>query len=462
MFSTLTSLLGKCQLPLSKMLGGSTVILLLFFPSLLRAACPDLSSYYPGAEPDWLAVEQRINLFLPQCLDNSEYFALQGAAQLNSGKLAAALESLERALLLDPANGAASVDYAEAMHQQGELFTAIEINRQLLQRRDIPAQLQTALQQRQQRWLASTRQNELYLDLLAGYDDNLNGAPDQDQLTLTLAGQPIDLALSEELLAVSGPYLNMRFSGRHRRVEADREHQFSGELRGRGSEDSGSDLLQLSSEYTFTKPSRNKNWQMSTSLNHLVFGDNALFTGSSMSFRFQPGKSDTCRPHYNAALQHQRFHQQNRLDAREARVGVGINCLLGRPNKRTAVDFRQYMGIEIAGLRNTALDSSRLGGDRTGWQVSMNWQLLQSDRSWSAQVNHTATNDENPYSILLDNGAERRLGRSYLLLQYRQNIGFLWDDTSFVVNLYHQQQKSNIELFRTTDSSLELGIRLEF
>ena len=93
-------------------------------------ACPDLSGYYPSLEEEWNSIEQALAPLLPQCSESPEYFALLGTAQLRSGNLVQALETLELALLLDPGNGAALVDYAEVLFQQGQLFAAIEINEQ--------------------------------------------------------------------------------------------------------------------------------------------------------------------------------------------------------------------------------------------------------------------------------------------------------------------------------------------
>ena len=63
-------------------------LFVLSLPLTARAACPDLSAYSPGAQPDWTELEQQLAALLPECLESSEYFALFGAAQLNSGRLA--------------------------------------------------------------------------------------------------------------------------------------------------------------------------------------------------------------------------------------------------------------------------------------------------------------------------------------------------------------------------------------
>jgi tetratricopeptide (TPR) repeat protein len=119
--------------------------------------CPDLSAFYDQPQTDWELVEQQLTPLQARCLLSSEYFALLRAAQLNGGRLTQALESLERALLLMPNNGAAQIDYAHALYLQGQLFSALEMNRQIIARTDLPPHLTPMLNRRQQEWQALTR-----------------------------------------------------------------------------------------------------------------------------------------------------------------------------------------------------------------------------------------------------------------------------------------------------------------
>lgn len=120
-------------------------------------ACPSLAGFYPGTTTDWQAMHQQLSPLMPRCLRSAEYFALLGAALLNIDQLADALEALERALLLDPGNGGAQIDYAEALFRQGQLFSALELNQQILARDDVPEFLNPMLQQRQDNWRNLTR-----------------------------------------------------------------------------------------------------------------------------------------------------------------------------------------------------------------------------------------------------------------------------------------------------------------
>lgn len=432
------------------------LIWLFVVPIGAYAACPDLSAFYPASDDQWEAVRARLTGEFEECLLSSEYFALYGAAQLNTGLLNESIESLERALLLDPDNGAAMIDYAQALLQDGQIFAALEANEMVLSREDIPQQLVTQVVERQQNWQSLTRQTSWQLDVLGGFDDNLNGAPDQDLITLTPSGEPILLALDESFQASSGPYLNLRAQGRHRRLAPQAQHNISLEMRGRLSEDSASDLAQLAGRYTLVRSQRRADWQLNTGINHLLLAGNPIFTGTDTSFRFQPRRAaGACKPYYGAAFQHQLWHNQSRLNGIESKLGVGNNCSLSGMNG-------QRINAEVSLLHNAELKSNRLGGDRQGWQLSVDWQYALPSGFLNAQYSYTSLLDSRGYSPLLSNNARRDINRNAFLLQYRANLSVLGRNTQFLLNVYHQDQNSNIELFQTEDTSAEIGIRLAF
>ena len=418
-------------------------------------ACSDLSGFYPGEDPEWETARVGLETLFEECLDSTEYFALYGAALLNTGRLPEAMESLERALLLDPENGAALIDYAAALLQDGQLFAAIEANALVLEREDIPPALEPQVATRQRDWSALTRQTSWQLDLLGGYDDNLNGAPDRDLVALTLAGEPIFLNLSQEFQSVSGPFFNLRGLLRHRQLAPDSQHNFIGQVRTRLSEDTASDVLQVSGRYNRLQATRRNSLQLGGGLNHLMFGGNPLFTGSDARFRYQVGRSLGCRPYYGGALQHQLWHNQSRLNGFEAALSVGSTCpLAGLGGQR--------LNVEASVLRNAALKDSRLGGDRQGWQFVVDWQVAVARGVFSAQFNHTTLLDERGYTPLLANNARRDIARNSVLLQYREQVNFIGSGAQLMVNVYHQDQNSNLSLFEIEDTSLEIGLSWRF
>jgi len=413
--------------------------------------CPDLTLYFPGNDADWPALEQRLLVLMPECLESSGFFALLGAAQVNSGNIAESLETLERALLLEPDNGAAQIDYSQALFLQGQLFAALELNGQLLLNEDLPATLQPFLEQRQQSWEALTRQSSLQLDLLAGYDNNLNSAPDPSQITLTLSGEPVLLALSSKFRPVSGPYLNFRLAGRYRQLAPQHQHNWQMQARGRVSEDSQSDTMQFDTRYAFVRPDRRHSFQVNAGLSHLLFGGSPLYTATDTSVRYMPDSRLNCKPFYGLALQHQLYHDNSRLNGVEGKVNLGTNCPLN------SSWGRQQLSFDLGILENSATKADRLGGNRSGYQFNAFWQFSLVSGEILSQFSHTRMKDRNGYNLLLANGAERWIERSYLLVQYRRQLS---SRSALMINLFHQNQRSNIELFQSIDTTVEIGLSL--
>jgi len=422
---------------------------------LSAQACPDLAAFYQYGEDaeSQRALAAALSPLMTECLRSSEYFALYGAVVMETGDLAESLDLLERALMIDASNGAALIDYAQALYLRGQLFSALDLNGQLRAREDLPENIQSIIDQRERQWRAQTRQHGFGADVLAGYDNNLNGAPDPSQITLTLSGEPVILTLNPQYQAISGPYLNLRVGGQFRQLAADHQHNVSAEMRGRVSEDAASDLVQIETRYNYLRPKREHAWQLGAAMSHLFFGGNALYSAVEGNVRYQHTFKDTCNRNYGLATQYQNYNEQSALNSIESKLGAGIECsveLAGKPGA---------FGLELSVLNNTAFNAGRPGGDRKGWQLNLQWQYPILRGVLSSQINHTELRDTQGYSELLDNGAQRWLKRTYVLLQYRQAI---YANMAFVVNTYHQHQSSNIELFDSLDSTLELGISMSF
>jgi hypothetical protein len=167
------------------------------------------------------------------------------------------------------------------------------------------------------------------------------------------------------------------------------------------------------------------------------------------------------------ALQQQFFHGQTDLNALESKASAGMICPIG--NSRGP----QQLGVEVSLLTNTANDvrrldanqlptsndSGRVGGDRDGWQVNLDWRASLPIGDFRGQLSHTRFNDSDRYFRLVGGGVRRSLSRSYVLLQYRRPLR---PDMTLLLNLYHQNQHSNLELFRSVDTTLEIGVSLAF
>lgn len=413
---------------------------------LSATACPALDSYYPADPKLWPQVREQLLALQSECLESSEYFALLGASQLNSGQLAAALEALERALLLNPDNGAAQIDYAQALFLAGQLFPALELNRSLLNRGDTPPHLVPMLQQRQDLWLQQTSSRGLVADVGLGYDDNLNGAPSRSDLTLTLSGEPVQLTLDEAFQPISDPYLNVRLAGFYRRQSPEFSHDFMGAVRNRSSEHTQSDLLQLDWRYSLGSQWRHWQWNLTAGTSHLIYGGSPLYSVSETRFHFRPDGSG-CQPQYEVAGQYQLYHGQSIFSGVETSASAGLEC---RPEGQNRI-----VGFEAGVVANQAIKDRRPGADRKGWKLRLYWQQQLGKGVLDAQFSLASLDDDTGYSELLANSARREVNSRLFRLQYRQHLQARLD---FLVSLNHQAQGSNLVPFENAGTAFELGL----
>lgn len=448
-------------------------------------ACPDLTPWIRQTTSvnwtveDWAALEPQLRSLQSRCLRDVEYYALLGAAQLNSGRLVLALESLERALLLDPQHGGAQIDYAQALFRRGELFSALAMNQRIIDRDDLPATLRPMLTGRQRQWRSLTEQHTVRAEVQAGYDNNLNGAPTPSEITLTLSGEDVLLVLDERSQAIAGPYMNARLSSAYRTMTPNSQQNWLFDVRGRVSEDEASDLVQLDGRYAYIRPSRERSWQVSGGLSHLMFGGKPLYTAAEAGAQVASQRVfSACTPFAGVASQYQLFHNQSTLNAIESKLTVGVNCqsassvntasnsgLLGvgarQPNGSITQKWWQRMQwtptVNI--LHSEPVKDNRPGNRRTGWQINLDWRMPIRSGILSAQFSHTQMDDSDGYDPVLANNARRNIDRSYALIQYRLPVT---SQTTLQWNAFWQWQHSNLDLFKSRDRTLEFGVQYRF
>ena len=425
-------------------------------PSLPSFACQDFSDFYRAIDDEFQLVESQLLPLLEECSENSEYFSLLGTVQLRSGDFFAALENLERALLLNPDNGSALVDYAEVLFQQGQVSSAVEINAQLLSREDLPADLVQAIADRQRRWRSLMSETSSILGVSVGYDNNLNSAPMGRQLALTLSGQSVVLDVSPEFLAAGGTYANLAAGIARTSAGRDISSRVSGQVRGRFGENSSYEVLQASSQFAFTQSGDNPRWNAALGFDHLNYGGNDIFSSSTIRASYLARQGKACGIYPRLAIQYQHFHTQESLSGIESSLGVGVDCRL--PIGKTV----NRLAVEVSALTNRALKGSRLGQDRNGWQVNLAWRRQFGPGQASAQYTFTDLNDDEGYSPIFDDGARRHESLSSVYLQYAVPTRRLGAAAQIVTSISYYNQDSTVGLFRTQGANVEIGINWGF
>lgn len=420
--------------------------------SSLSIACRDLAEFYDAIDADPGAVVQGLSVALEDCYNNSEYFAILGSAYLRQGDLLRALESLERALLLDPQNGAAALDFSEVLYRQGQSLSAIEINSQLLSREDLPQGLREAIVFRQRLWQGSVKQKSLSLGVSPGYDNNLNSAPIADQLALTLSGNPVVLDVSSEFQAAGASYARLTASGGLSTLGQSINSRLTGNLTGRFSENSGYELLQASVRYRLSEANDHPRWNATFGADHLNWGGSAAYSSATVRGAYMLVDYGSCRAHSRVALQYQLYHAQELLSGYEYSLGASGECdfMLGGTMNR--------IGLETSALRNDAKYSQRLGADRRGWQANFFWQRPLGAGQIFAQYQHTKFRDGEGYSPLFKNKAKRNESLHSVYFSYTSPLKSLGTSAQLVGTIAYHNQNSSITLFRTRGASAEIGV----
>ena len=425
-------------------------------PAALEAFCPDLAQYYPLIDDNPVALESNLFELTSECSDNSEYFALLGSVQLSLGKVLVSRENLELALLINPENGSALIDYAETFFELGEIFTAIDLNLRLLERDDLPAGLRESIAERGMRWRSVTRNTRYRVSALAGYDNNLNSAPFSRQLALTLSGESVLLAVSPNFRPLSGEYSNLIFGGEHTRTGPGRNIRIAGETRGRFGTDHRHNILQANAQVGISEAGERGRWALQVDTAQLNYGGNSIFTSTTLRASLRAGRAFNCEVFPRLAVQYQSFRIQRILGGIETSLGAGLDC-----SDTFGVRGSRF-GVELLGLNNKPTKTERLGGDRDGWQFNLMWQAPLGRGTLSAQYSRTELNDELGYSPIFKDGARRREALDSAYLSYSVPVETLGPGVRFIANAYFREQRNTIALFRVEGATAEVGLSFEF
>lgn len=427
---------------------GRCILLFCISKAALAEPCPTLPIIdLQLTEAQWRGIEQELLPLQNQCLRNSLYYSVLGAAQLNTGQHEEALLSLERALLLDENNGAALVDYTQALLNTGQLFAALDLNEQLLKRPDLPPELADYLRTRGDTWQQLTRRQETNISWRAGYSDNLNGAPDLDVLQVTLGDQQGTLELSESSKSISGWQQRVQLDHSYQWAGAESAQELSFALNSRVSQDRNSDRQQVIIGYRHRQhlESGKLIWNANIDYNH--FGGNPLYSDNEIGIRYEYERH-ACQPLIQASATYRHFYRDDELDANLLQVGGGVSCHLGN-NK---------INVVLEHTRNWEL-RHRAGGDSRNIEMRIQWQRPLAGGFINGALRYGRNDDSEGYSELLNNNAKRYIRQKYLDLAYLKPLS---DDLEGSISFNYTQYDSNLALFSQRRIQLLFGVRYRF
>lgn len=394
----------------------------------------------------WLTIRPLLADQLENCLQNSDYFALYGASLLYTGDTPRAVEMLERSLLINPENGSARIDYAQALYLSNQLIAALQVNEDLLQEASVPQPIYDYLEQRQKDWSKQLHNWRNQFTYLYGHSSNLNNATHIEELSLTLSGQRLDAILSPSDRAQSGEYHNARLLSQYYELKPDGTGMLSFSLNTRQSPLSQSDTDEFKLSYERDREYLNQRSRWKIGLEHLRLGNEGLYSALESKLTLYPRSEPKSYIEFEG--RYVSFTGQSLLDEASFMIRPGLSF----------DSTRQRFGVELGIGFNNEMDD-RPGGDRTQQELSTFYDLALFGGRLSSRISYIKTRDQEGYNPLFESNSPRKTHSLASTLQYFYPIN---NDWLVHGSYYYRNQQSNIDLFDTKTESFDLGFTYRF
>ena len=419
------------------------------------------------------------------CLKNPLYFRQRGHLEAVLKHSEAALDSFEKALLLEPDHAGTQVDYVQALIVTGDAASARELLTQLLARHDVPDGLRPGLE-RQAAQLAAAAlpaaaavveperwYHRVTLNQSLGYDTNLNNAFSLSSLVLTGPQGNVELEVDPSSRAQSGgtastglQWIGLRPAGAGLWVaQAD--------LRNRHTASEPQRYAQGDLALTWLQaPEAPRQWILRAASSNVWRAGSPLYNSRLASMLHQ-WSGTRCRPVAGVELETRHYPQADALNGGYRGLALSAQCPLngvapvpigsGLTGTSTGTSSDTANGSLGLGLRlgtDRPYDPWRAGGTQQAAELRARWQgkwastNLQTEYVWQRQL------DSNGYSPLLASDAVRRLHRNSLRLEASTplSLGRLGRPQLYGT-LEFGRQRSNIEIFNVLQTAFTLGLR---
>ena len=426
------------------------------------------------------------------CLDNPRFHAQRGLVLQLMGQSAAAVESLERALLLEPDQPGTQLDYALALRDAGDAPSAQALLQQISQRSDLPAGLQPVLQDQLavlQKPPSSAWDQHLKASVAAGFDSNLNNATSDSQLTLTFPSGDVSLQLADASRAQRGTVFMTALQYQGSKRVNDNLWVLQADLRNRNtrSADTAYQQLDVGAQW-LQAPEAPRQWQARLGYSNLRFGGVELLHSVRTALVHQwqmawPSASpqppqSVCRPLAGLEADLRRYPINRLLDGSYRGVLLSLTCDTAEASAAASaasqpgdpLSDNPYTGpprfsLQLRSGQDRATSELRPGGNNTATDLrSAFYGRLQLPRlpviDWVAEYSWVKQQDSTGYSPLLGNNALRKSTRQVVRLELaRQLPASILGGARWFVSAELSQQASNLNAFTAKGRSISSGLR---
>jgi tetratricopeptide (TPR) repeat protein len=410
--------------------------LLLLMPLLANAngagdACP---FELEGESLDSLKNDSR-------CTDDDRFLTALGLSYLQINMPHEAVTSLEKALLINPANGEARVIYAEALLAAGYVSAALNANKQILVSKDLPPAIHALTRLRDSLW----RGERSILKQSVQYDkvwtDNINGGLSESSLTLDLQGGSITLDLSPASIKQAGFYDHMVYRAVSSSLTSQKRYIFT--VDALGSNGIANSKLDLS--LSLQKPAEFSSrglLQITGTYRGLGLAESEL----EVAGRYSEPVS------YNgASLNRSLFAKLLEFQGYKGHTAIQVGSELETASKELI--FGRYTLGGWAAI-DKVLTGLRDGGDKFLVGTYAGWGVDKNDVGYNLGLNLMYRKDFDAYSQVISPGVKREEVKALVSGAVLFGLGAFGD---FSIGFESLVQSSNLQIFDRTSNTLKIA-----
>lgn len=432
------------------------------------AACP-VKPFYPlPADAASLQVlRAQLDAMAPSCLLSASFYAWRGALLLAQRQPAAAIEALERALLLDPNLPGAQLDYVDALLGVGDTASARGLIEQLAERPDLPAHLHPLLARELSATNPDAWRNRWVLTASLGLDSNLNSAPAANELTLTFPQGPVTLPLLESARPQSGGAALNIVQWQGLKPQGTQLWLLQAELRARHTAQAAARYQQADLAATWLQaPEAPRQWMVRSGLTRVDFGGQQLLQSvrASALHQWQAPVATrllaACRPSAGLELDSRLYPASPDLNGRYSGLVGAIHCSGVDSPGADALFSRQLFSVQLRWGSDQARSAGRPGGNYRRTELRVTWEGRYGANKLNADYGYTRQTDGSGYSPLLGGNLARQSSRHSLRAELARPLPPQWlGGADGFVSVEINQQASNLAAFESRQNAVYVGLR---
>ena len=430
-----------------------------------RATPPPQCAVQPAQTQTPLAAQQHFAHLEAQCLRSAAYYRHYGQWLLQQRSFGAAIEALERALLLDPDHLGTQLDYAQALLATGDTASALNLFAALRTTPELPAhladlldhQLQLARPQAATDLLKAQPENGLYsrvtLSQSIGGDSNLNNATTATNVTLTYPDQDLSFALAPAFRPQAGTTATTAVQWTGFLPQERQAWLFQVEGRTRHTASSATRYQQLEAHATWLQdPLAPSQWIGRAERTQLHWGGRKLYSSHRLGAQHQWAQTwldAGCRFAAGIEAEARDFAGNRILDGRYQGALLTLVC-----QKQDGIN------IQLRAGQDTPHSPERAGGAQRQTELRVQWQTKEGAYSIQSEYALQHQLDAEGYSPLLSRNARRQVVRHAVRLEASRPLDLpAFGSPQWFGSLEYTVQRSNLQAFVSSRYAAQTGLR---